>query len=74
MEPWLIIVIVVAAVFAVAFLLFVFALLGDKIAFGKRADKNPALKYFTAEDFNLTARPVSLEGGLIYNYDAADEL
>lgn len=64
MQTWLIIVVVIAAVLAVALLLFLFALLSDKIAFGRRVDKNPALKYFTAEDFNLTARPVSLEGGL----------
>lgn len=64
MQTWLIVIIVVAAVLAASLLLFVFALIGDKIAFGRRADKNPALKYFTAEDFNLTARPVSLDGGL----------
>lgn len=35
------------------------ALISDKIAFGKRYDKNPVLKYFTADDFGLSAEPVS---------------
>ncbi|MDE5721878.1 MAG: lysophospholipase [Clostridia bacterium] len=46
----------------VAFLLcliFALAIISDKIAFGRRYDKIPLLKYFTAEDFNLTAKPVS---------------
>ena len=64
MKPWLIVVIVIAVIAVIALLLLIFAFLGDKIAFGKRADKNPALKYFTAEDFNLSAQNVSLKGGL----------
>lgn len=35
------------------------AIISDRIAFGKRCDKNPLLKYFTAADFGLTAEPVS---------------
>ena len=64
MQPWIIAVIVIAAVLAVSLLLLIFALMGDKIAFGRREDKNPNLKYFTAEDFNLCAQSVSLKGGL----------
>ena len=61
MQPYLIVIIVVLSVFA---LLFVFAFLCEKIAFGKRCDKNPKLKYFTAKDFGLEANPVELENGL----------
>ncbi len=45
-------------------MLFTLAFLSDRFAFGKREDKNPLLKYFTAEDFGLSAEPVSLKGGL----------
>ncbi|MDE6441249.1 MAG: alpha/beta hydrolase [Clostridia bacterium] len=61
MQPYLIAVI---AVLAVLVLLFLFALVGDRAAFGKRADKNPYLKYFTAEDFDLSAESVALSHGL----------
>lgn len=61
MEPYLIVIIAVAAVLV---LLFVLALLCDRFAFGKRCDKNPNLKYFSAEDFNLSAEKVCLAHGL----------
>lgn len=35
------------------------ALISDRVAFGKRYDKIPLIKYFTAEDLGLTAEPVS---------------
>lgn len=44
-------------------LTFVLALVCNKIAFGKRYDKNPLLKYYTAEDFGLTAESVSVDRG-----------
>ncbi len=43
---------------------FTLAFLSDRFAFGKREDKNPLLKYFTGDDFSLSAEPVSLMGGL----------
>ena len=46
-------------------LLFVFALLVYRVAFGSRCEKNPLLKYFTAEDFALTAQPVEIKKGKI---------
>jgi len=42
---------------------FTLAALSYKFAFGNRADKNPLLKYFTAEDFNLKTRLVSVKSG-----------
>lgn len=41
-----------------------FAYFTDRMVFGKRYDKNPNLKYFSAEDFNLSAEAVSLPKGL----------
>ena len=66
----IIIIIVCATAALVALLLFAITLLSEKLAFGTRSDKNPFLKYFTAEDFNLTAQSVTLTKGLkglIYN-------
>ena len=40
--------------------LFLFALYINKKTFGSRHDKNPVLKYFTAEDFGLTAEQVDI--------------
>ena len=48
---------------ALALLLLALALLVYRVAFGARCDKNPLLKYFTAEDFNLTAKPVQVNKG-----------
>ena len=64
MEPYIVIIIVCSTVALVALLLFSIAFLSEKLAFGARSDKNPFLKYFTAEDFDLSAQPVSLQGGL----------
>lgn len=54
--------IVVIAVCCVAGLLLLLsmslALVIVKLPFSKRCDKNPLLKYFTAADFNLKAKPV----------------
>ena len=41
-----------------------FAFLTDHFVFGKRYDKNPNLKYFSAKDFNLSAELVLLPKGL----------
>jgi len=48
---------------AVVLLLFALALIAYNFAFGARCDKNPLLKYFTAEDFSLTASAVSVKQG-----------
>lgn len=55
--------IVIICVGALALLLFAFALIAYRFAFGVRCDKNPLLKYFTAEDFALTATPVLVNKG-----------
>lgn len=64
----MIIIIVVAALATVFLLLLAFAALCNKIAFGRRCDKNPYLKYFTAKDFGLSADEFPLENlyGVIY--------
>ena len=61
MQPYYIAAIVISVVLL---LLFLFACLIYIFAFGKRIDKNPSFKYFTAEDFSLTAQPVALSDGL----------
>lgn len=48
---------------AVIFLGFALAAIVYAVAFGSRCDKNPLLKYFTAEDFNLTTESVSIKRG-----------
>lgn len=64
MEIWKIVLIAVCSAAAfVVLLLFLFAVIVDKIAFGKRADKNPFLKYFTAQDFGMTCEEVSVKEG-----------
>lgn len=66
MEPWLIAVIVVCSVVAaIIILLFLFAALIYKVAFGRRCDKNPLLKYFTAQDFSLATKSVEVKRGKI---------
>ena len=45
-------------------MLLTFAFLSERSVFGKRCDKNPILKYFSAEDFNLSAESVLLPKGL----------
>ena len=73
MDTYIVIIIIICSTAAlVALLLFAIALLSEKLAFGTRCDKNPFLKYFTAEDFNLSAQPVTLAKGLkgfIYSKD-----
>ena len=64
MEIKITVIVVCSTVALVALLLFAIAFLSDKLAFGARSDKNPIIKYFTAEDFNLTTVEVSLSGGL----------
>lgn len=64
MQPWLIAVIVAASLLFIFLLFLVFAFIAEGFAFGKRSDKNPLLKYFTAEDFNLNSEPVSAGRGL----------
>lgn len=64
MQPSIIAIIVVAAALFVFALLMVFALVCDRMAFGRRYELNKNLKYFTAEDLGLSAQPVSLSGGL----------
>ena len=48
---------------ALALLLFALALYAYSVAFGSRCDKNPLLKYFTAEDFSLTVKKVEAGKG-----------
>ena len=59
---WYYIILIVAG--AISVLLFAMALLCDNIAFGKRADKNPYIKYFTADEFGLSAEEVNIPHGL----------
>lgn len=62
---------------AVIFLGFALAAVVYAVAFGSRCDKNPLLKYFTAEDFNLNAESVCVNcgnvrlNGYIYRDEAA---
>lgn len=77
MEP---LYITLIAVFGTAILifatLFVLAFVLNKKVFGARHDKNPLLKYYTAEDFNLSATQVDIScvknqyvRGVIYKKD-----
>ncbi len=49
---------------------FIFAAFINKKAFGSRCDKNPLLKYFTAEDFSLKAEEVEIprKGGALRGF------
>lgn len=58
---------------AVVFLLFALALAVYFVPFRARYDKNPLLKYFTAEDFSLSATPVSVWKNQIHGYIYRDE-
>ncbi len=71
MNPWLIVLIVIAAVLI---LLLIFAFIIDGIAFGGRKDKNPFLKYHTYEDFSLTCENISVNRlrGCIYRENSDD--
>lgn len=68
MDIWLIVLICVAAVLFAFLLMLAFAAIADNFAFGKRYDKNPLLKYFTASDFNLASDefPLARLNGAIY--------
>ena len=52
------------------------AFISDRVAFGKRYDKVPLVKYFTAEEFGLTAEPISsgkyLKGFIYKNNQAVE--
>lgn len=61
MQAYQIVLIIFAAI---ALLLFLTAIFCLRFVFGKRYDKNPKLRYFTAEDFNLKAQTVLLQRGL----------
>lgn len=45
-------------------MLLTLAFITEHYAFGRRCDKNPNLKYYSAEDFGLSAESVSLQKGL----------
>ena len=72
METWLIVLIVVLAVLL---LLLTLAYFVYRVPFWKRNDKNPLLKYFTTEDFNLTAENIEIGKlrGAIYQKDDAEK-
>ncbi|MDE7329995.1 MAG: alpha/beta hydrolase [Clostridia bacterium] len=72
MQPYVIAIIVIGAVICLTFAL---AVLTYCAAFGKRCDRNPLLKYFTAEDFGLAAEEFSLGKlkGAIYKSESADK-
>lgn len=59
-----ILIICLAIILGIMLLLLLFAILCDSMAFGRRYEKNSRLKYFTADDFNLSADAVSLPRGL----------
>lgn len=61
MSPVYIVLIAVAGVFVLINLtLLAFAIFIKKAAFGSRCDKNPLLKYFSAEDFSLSATELEI--------------
>ncbi len=51
---------VLGAFLLINLILFALALFVKKAAFGSRCDKNPLLKYFTAEDFNLSQKVINI--------------
>ena len=71
----LILIIVLSVVVLIDIVFFILAFVCDRIAFGKRGDKNPLLKYFTAEDFNLTAENIEIGSlrGAIYQKDGVEK-
>ena len=56
-------IIVICAVLALLALTTVFAAILHNLMFGKRSDKNPKLKYFTAKDFGLSVEPAEFKIG-----------
>lgn len=60
------IILLIIAIILLLYLLILGASLGAYfVAFGRRYDKNPLLKYFTAQDFSLTAKSVEVKRGKI---------
>lgn len=51
---------VVGAIIFINLILLLLALFIKKAAFGSRCDKNPLLKYFSAEDFNLSQKVIDV--------------
>ena len=72
MEIWLIVLI---AVLAVLLVLLTLAYAVYRVPFWKRNDRNPLLKYFTAEDFNLSAENIEIGKlrGAVYQKAAAEK-
>lgn len=64
--------IVIAAVLC---LLIIFSAVIDKIAFGKRNDKNPLLKYFSYENFGLNCESICVKNlkGFIYSDTSVED-
>ncbi len=61
LPAWEIAVITIAAVVAfIILLLVILALFVHHVAFGRRYDRNPLYRYFSAEDFNLSAEPMEV--------------
>lgn len=75
----LILIIILSVLCGIWLLFFILAAIVDRIGFGKRYEKNPLLKYFTAEDFNLNAKPVTVPfkktklGGYIYTKNGVEK-
>lgn len=72
-------IVVCGLVIAVLAALFAFAYYVNKKTFGARHDKNPLLKYYTAEDFGLKAEEALIAGkeknklrGVIYKKEGAE--
>ena len=58
---WYWYVVIIAAITAlIAILLFALALYAHRLVFGRRINRNINLKYFSAEDFSLTVRKLSV--------------
>lgn len=72
MENWLIVLIILLSVILV---LFTLAYIAYRTAFWQRYDKNPILKYFTGEDFNLNAEIIEIGRlrGAIYQKNGANK-
>ena len=60
---WIILIVIAATVVIAAALIFALALYAHRLVFGKRQNRNVHLKYFSAQDFNLTVRglPVTFD-------------
>ncbi len=69
MQPWSI---ALTVILCLILILFILAYAAYRFAFWKRSDRNPLLKYFTAEDFNLSTENIEIGKlrGIIYRKDA----